>query len=174
MSLRLERLRRIVGIELPADQVLVTFMRLGLRPQRRGEQIDVTIPEHRMDIVAEIDLVEEACAASRILSTSHPSRNFHSPGPTRSRIHDNFHNLGPVLAAAGYFEAITFSFVSDALRSDLRVDACAPISSVRKADAALRPSLIPGLLEAVRFNESNGTADAKLFEIVGDLRSRWC
>jgi phenylalanyl-tRNA synthetase beta chain len=35
---------------------------------------------------------------------------------------------------------------------------------VRKADARLRPSIIPGLLEAVRRNEANGTAGAKLFE----------
>jgi phenylalanyl-tRNA synthetase beta chain len=35
---------------------------------------------------------------------------------------------------------------------------------VRKSDARLRPSLIPGLLESVRRNESVGTANAKLFE----------
>jgi phenylalanyl-tRNA synthetase beta chain len=36
---------------------------------------------------------------------------------------------------------------------------------VRKADAALRPSILPGLLESVRRNETVGTSGAKLFEI---------
>jgi phenylalanyl-tRNA synthetase beta chain len=37
--------------------------------------------------------------------------------------------------------------------------------NVRKADGYLRPSILPGLLEAVRRNETVGTAGAKLFEI---------
>jgi phenylalanyl-tRNA synthetase beta chain len=36
---------------------------------------------------------------------------------------------------------------------------------VRKADGRLRPSLVPGLLEAVRRNEAAGTSGARLFEI---------
>ena len=37
-------------------------------------------------------------------------------------------------------------------------------AAVRKADAQLRPSLLPGLLESVRHNHSVGTPDAHLFE----------
>jgi phenylalanyl-tRNA synthetase beta chain len=76
--------------------------------------------------------------------------------------------LRTTLVGGGYFEAVTFTFVSDALAGDFlpaesltlpRAD-----SAVRKADARLRPSLLPGLLEAVRRNEANGTPGAKLFE----------
>jgi phenylalanyl-tRNA synthetase beta chain len=72
------------------------------------------------------------------------------------------------LIGSGFFEAVTFTFVSDHLAGDFvprgvqslpRADA-----SVRKADARLRPSLLPGLLEAVRRNETVGTLGAKLFE----------
>jgi phenylalanyl-tRNA synthetase beta chain len=38
-------------------------------------------------------------------------------------------------------------------------------SFVRKSDARLRPSILPGLLEAVRRNEANGVAGARLFEM---------
>jgi len=76
------------------------------------------------------------------------------------------------LVAGGYFEAVTYGFVSDALApafvpagaaSDCplpRTDA-----AVRKVDASLRPSILPGLLEAVRRNETAGTQGAALFEI---------
>jgi phenylalanyl-tRNA synthetase beta chain len=164
LSLRLARLRRIVGIELPPDEVLAAFTRLGLRPQRRGDQIDVTVPSHRMDIVAEIDLVEEAARMlgyDRIPTRPEISIRLVPPDPESTTISA----ICGMLAGAGYFEAITFSFVSDTLRSDFGGSMLRADSSVRKADAALRSSLIPGLLEAVRFNESNGTADAKLFEI---------
>jgi phenylalanyl-tRNA synthetase beta chain len=76
------------------------------------------------------------------------------------------------LVAAGYFEAVTVSFVSDALAADFvppDADAKNPLprteAAVRKADAALRPSVLPGLLESVRHNETNGTTGARLYEI---------
>jgi phenylalanyl-tRNA synthetase beta chain len=72
------------------------------------------------------------------------------------------------LVAGGYFEAVTFTFVSDALAGDFLASDFAGLpradAAVRKADARLRPSLLPGLLEAVRRNEANGVAGAKLFE----------
>jgi phenylalanyl-tRNA synthetase beta chain len=69
------------------------------------------------------------------------------------------------LVSSGYFEAITFSFVSDSLQGDFGQSTFRADGAVRKSDAALRPSLLPGLLEAVRFNEANGMLGAKLFEI---------
>jgi phenylalanyl-tRNA synthetase beta chain len=72
------------------------------------------------------------------------------------------------LVAAGYFEAVTFTFASDALAGDFLPPGVASLpradSAVRKADARLRPSILPGLLEAVRRNETNGASGAKLFE----------
>jgi phenylalanyl-tRNA synthetase beta chain len=170
LSLRLGQLKRIVGIDLPADQVVSAFSRLGLRPHQQADRIDVTVPSHRLDIVAEIDLIEEAARVlgyDRIPTREEISIRLVPPDPESTTISA----ICGVLAAAGYFEAITFSFLSDALRSDFGASMLRADSSVRKADAALRPSLIPGLLEAVRFNETNGTADAKLFEIGATFKS---
>jgi phenylalanyl-tRNA synthetase beta chain len=76
------------------------------------------------------------------------------------------------LIGGGYFEAITFSFVSDLLANDfipsgahgekplLRAE-----HTVRKADAHLRPNILPGLLESVRHNETAGGIEPRLFEI---------
>ena len=73
------------------------------------------------------------------------------------------------LIAAGYFESLTFSFVSDNLAEDFRPGEAASLlradPSVRAGDGRLRPSIIPGLLQAIRHNESNGTLGAHLFEI---------
>src|SRR4029079_7266671 len=80
------------------------------------------------------------------------------------------------LVGAGFFEAITVSFVSDNLAADFVPTEAAnrggselPLPrtdpNVRKADAYLRPSILPGFIAAVRRNETVGTLDAKLFEI---------
>jgi phenylalanyl-tRNA synthetase beta chain len=164
LSLRLTQLKRIIGVELPVQEVITAFTRLGLWPALRGDRIDVTVPSHRLDINAEIDLVEEAARLlgyDRIPTRQEISIRLVPPDPHSITVA----TICDALTASGYFEAITFSFVSDALRSDFGASMLRADSSVRKTDAALRPSLIPGLLEAVRFNETNGTAGAKLFEI---------
>jgi phenylalanyl-tRNA synthetase beta chain len=76
------------------------------------------------------------------------------------------------LTAGGYFESVTFSFVSDTLAQDfVPADAAKekPLMraehSVRKADANLRPSILPGILESIRHNESAGVPEPRLFEI---------
>jgi len=73
------------------------------------------------------------------------------------------------LVGAGHFEAVTFSFVTDSLARDFLPTGAGTLvrasQQVRKSDANLRPSVLPGLLEAVRRNETGGTSGAKLFEI---------
>ncbi len=77
------------------------------------------------------------------------------------------------LVASGYFESVTFTFVSDLLAKDfIPVEAVAKSQPLPKADihvrdanARLRPSLVPGLLESVARNQNAGTQNAKQFEI---------
>ncbi|MGD0769878.1 MAG: phenylalanine--tRNA ligase subunit beta [Tepidisphaeraceae bacterium] len=164
ISLRLSQIRRVLGIELPPDEIVAKFKRLDLSPVQHGDRIDVTVPGHRLDINEEIDLVEEA---ARLLGYARiPMReeiSIRLTPPDRNSITQG--TICQTLVGGGYFEAITFSFVSDALRNDFGPSPFRADSAVRKADAALRPSLLPGLLEAVRFNESNGNAAVRLFEI---------
>jgi phenylalanyl-tRNA synthetase beta chain len=164
LSLRLSQLKRILGVELPADEIVAAFSRLGLSPQRKADAIEVTPPSHRLDINEEIDLVEEA---ARLLGYDRiPQReeiSIRLAPPQKDWVTKEA--ICQLLVAGGYFEAITFSFIDDALRSDFGAAPFRADAAVRKADAALRPSLIPGLLQAVRFNETSGNLDARLFEI---------
>jgi phenylalanyl-tRNA synthetase beta chain len=166
--LRLARLQQVLGVEFPAHQVVEAMQRLRLLPVIQGERIDVTVPSHRLDLNYEIDLVEEA---ARVIGYQHI--------PTREEISLRVAPADPVLktmeilrstlVAGGYFEAMTFSFVTDALAKSFLPPGATGLpradARVRKADAQLRPSMLPGLLEAVRRNETVGTAGVKLFEI---------
>jgi phenylalanyl-tRNA synthetase beta chain len=162
--LRLAQLRRILGVDFPADEILAAFKRLNFSPISREGGVEVTVPSYRLDIREEIDLVEEA---ARLLGYHRiPVREeifIHLAPPDRTFITQE--TICQSLVSGGYFEAITFSFISDSLRTDFGPAPFRADAAVRKADAALRPSLIPGLLESVRFNESNGNPAARLFEI---------
>jgi phenylalanyl-tRNA synthetase beta chain len=164
LSLRLSQIHRILGVVLPTAEIRAAFERLSLSPVIESDRIDVTVPTHRLDINEEIDLVEEA---ARVLGYDRiPTReeiSIRLAPPDRDWItHEAICSL---LVGGGYFEAITFSFVSDSLRNDFGPAPIRADAAVKKADAALRPSLLPGLLQAVRFNEASGNASARLFEI---------
>ena len=166
--LRTARLSQVLGVEFPAAAVMDALARLRLSPVLRGERIDVTVLSYRLDLNHEIDLVEEV---ARVIG--------YDKIPVRDEIRIRLAGVDPIskatetvrstLVAGGYFEAVTFSFVSDALAGAFKPTEAASLpradARVRKADAHLRPSILPGLLEAVQHNESAGTAGAKLFEI---------
>jgi phenylalanyl-tRNA synthetase beta chain len=166
--LRLTKLSQVIGIDFPAHQVVDALTRLRLSPVLRGERIDVTVPSYRLDLNHEIDLVEEA---ARVIGYQHiPMREEISIRVTPANpALKSMDIIRSVLVAAGYFEAMTFSFVSDALATAFLPPEASGLpradARVRKADAQLRPSMLPGLLEAVRRNETTGTAGVKLFEI---------
>src|SRR6185312_9889974 len=168
LTLRLDRLNRLLGVTFPTGQVMDAVRRLQLAPVLQADRIEVTVPSHRLDLNIEADLIEEA---ARIIGYDKvPVRDeiairLPPPGPAA----DVLDTIRSVSISGGYFESVTFGWVSDLLAPDFtppeaiglpRVD-----PMVRKADASLRPSLLPGLLESVGRNENVGTPDARLFEI---------
>lgn len=167
ISLRLARLTAVLGVELPSAQVMNALTRLRLAPVLRGGQIEVTVPSDRLDLNIEVDLIEEVARLvgyDKVPVRDEIAIRLTPPDPSAEALA----SLHTVLVAAGYFEAVTFSFVDDRLAGDFAASAQSlprADSAVRKADARLRPSLLPGLLQAVRTNQSAGNDDPRLYEI---------
>jgi phenylalanyl-tRNA synthetase beta chain len=168
LSLRLGKLKQVLGIEIPPVEVVGALDRLQFAPRLAGDRVDVTVPHFRLDINIEVDLVEEV---ARIVGYARiPIRD--EIAIRRQPINPSLRTIRAIrdtLVAAGYFEAVTFSFVSDLLANDFQPAEAIGLpradAAVRKADAHLRPSILPGLLEAIARNDNNGNPDTKLFEI---------
>jgi phenylalanyl-tRNA synthetase beta chain len=175
LALRLARMRQVLGVDLPTHEVVQALARLGFTPVDQGKHINVVVPSHRLDVNIEVDLVEEAARVigyDKVPVQDEIAIRVTPPEPDAATVE----TIRDTLVGAGFFEAITVSFVSDNLAADFvsaeaagRSGSELPLprtdANVRKADAYLRPSILPGLLEAVRRNETVGTLDAKLFEI---------
>ena len=171
LTLRLARLKQILGVEFPPVQVMAALTRLRLQPVLQGDVVEVTVPTYRLDLNLEVDLVEEV---ARVIG--------YDQVPVRDEISIRVAPIDPkavttetvrdALVAGGYFEAVTVGFVSDLLAGDFvppDADKANPLpragAVTRKENAALRPSILPGLLESVRLNDNRGVRDARLFEI---------
>lgn len=173
VPLRHARIGRVLGVEVEPGFVRATLERLGFgvdpaadgggRPRWR-----VTAPAHRVDVSREIDLIEEVArhhGYERLPSTFPALVRPPAPpgdGLSRQRL------LRRVLTAGGCSEAITYGFVEEAAarpfagRTDELVRIANPLS---EKFAVLRPSLVPGLLDALIHNRRRDRRDVRLFEI---------
>ncbi len=161
---------RLGGVEVPEDEQQRILESLGFGVGADWPQHpDVTCPLRRRDIEGPADLVEEVVrihGLDKVASVSLP-RAEGVARPTATPQQKLERGLRRAAAASGLNEAVTWSFLpewaAEHFASDQPLWVLAnPISEDMKA---MRPSLLPGLLMAVKRNADRGAASSRLFEI---------
>ena len=178
VRLRRSRLDALVGEAIPTAKVTRIFDQLGLAPKvaGAGEKMvwTITCPSHRFDLEREEDLVEEVlrihgynAIASRVPLAklalgSQPSKRVATP------------KLADCLAALGYAEAVTLSFVDPAVAAilDPAAKPARVVNPISSEHAAMRTTLLPGLVAALRANLAHQADRVRLFEIGQCFRPR--
>ncbi len=167
--LRLDQLRRILGIDVPRDRVVEILAALGLQPTKDdGGRITVVPPSWRPDLTREIDLVEEV---GRIYGYDRVPEDEPIPAvcPSEKPREIALRRIRAALVAQGLHEAYTLSFVDEAqlelLRPWTQAEPLRVQHSSRRQENCLRQSLLPSLLAARRLNEARGNEEIELFEI---------
>ena len=166
ISLRYEKTNRLLGVEIPGKEQASLLQSLGLREVATSEiSGEFWVPSFRMDLKREVDLIEEVArlyGADRIPAT--PPRGtvgLHE----HDKLHDGLALVRQILIGQGLHEIQAQTLISDqaaGIPSGLELLALEhPLSSDMNV---LRPSLLPGLVEALRHNANHGLADAALFE----------
>jgi len=158
---------RLGGVAIAEDQQRATLRALGFASDARW---NVIVPSWRPDVDGAADIVEEVVrihGLDNIASTPLP-RTDGVARPTATPVQQLERKVRRAAASRGAHEAVTWSFLPEA-------DAAAfsdgngavwtlanPISEDMKA---MRPSLLPGLLSAVRRNVDRGASGLRLFEL---------
>ncbi len=161
------RLRAVLGIEVPAKQVAEIFERLEMKVERTKEGWRVTPPAFRFDVAIEEDLIEEIgrmFGYDAIPAT--PGEAVERLGAASEHVVEP-DDVADLLAARGYAEAITYSFIDAGLRRsrEPRRTARRAREPDRERLAVLRRSLWPGLIDAARLNVSQQRQRVRLFEL---------
>ena len=179
VELRHQRIARVLGITIDEGFVVTTLERLGFAVQpadapHEGTRWRITVPTYRIDVSREIDLIEEVArhhGYDRLPSTF-PAL-VQAPTPTgrwlkRQRL------LRRILTASGCSEAITYSFIeqeaaapfaTDSGNAKAGTDIVTIANPLSEKFAVLRPSLLPGLIDALIRNRRREPQDVRLFEI---------
>lgn len=167
LRLRRAKIAGLLGAAIPDRDVRRILERLGfpLEPAPGGWRVGV--PTRRIDVLREVDLIEELARHYGFdrLPTTFPALTVAAP-PVDPRIARARH-LRSALTAAGFFEAVTFGFIAEHAAAPFAADGdLVPIANpLSELFAVLRPSLLPGLVDAVAHNRRREQRDVRLFEI---------
>jgi phenylalanyl-tRNA synthetase beta chain len=168
IPLRYARTNSLLGIEIAPEQQAGFLKRLGIEQSPDGNPAGARfrVPSFRVDLKQEIDLIEEVTrlyGVDKIPATAPRGAIGSNP---YDAVHDQLAEARQLLAGLGFFEA-----QGQTLVSDRAADLAVPGSSIHLANPlssdmnVLRPSLLPGLLDALRHNLNHRTGDVALFEI---------
>ncbi|MFQ5470747.1 MAG: phenylalanine--tRNA ligase subunit beta [Gammaproteobacteria bacterium] len=167
VKLRHSRVERILGISIDGDEIVDILSRLDMDVSREDDEYHVKAPSFRFDIEIEADLIEE-------LARIHGYHHFPDKQPTghlllveESESVVSELKISQLLVNRGYQEAITYSFIDEGLQrifgqGEKAVELSNPIASDM---SVMRTSLLPGLVQAVLYNQNRQQKDIKLFEL---------
>ncbi len=169
VRLRAARICRVLGIEVPWTEAVGILERLGLeRVESDADSAAFLPPAWRRDLTREIDLIEEVARIHGYDRIPEDRAIPTVPG-TRSLAERIDDRIRSVLTAAGFSEAVTFSFTSANTRRvfERHADAEPLVIAPSAGDYGdtMRASLIPSLVACRGENARRGNLDAELFEI---------
>jgi phenylalanyl-tRNA synthetase beta chain len=168
VRLRGAKIEGLLGMPVPDADVKRILENLGFALRETESRVwEVNVPTRRVDVTREVDLIEEVArhyGFDRLPSTFPPLNA--APPPIDPRIGRARH-LRSVMTAAGFSEAMTFGFVaSTAAEPFASGGELVPIANpLSESFAVLRPSVLPGLVDAVAHNRRREQRDVRLFEI---------
>jgi len=168
LHLRRARLAALLGAAVPDRDVERILGRLGLEVSRAADGWDVVAPTFRVDLLREVDLIEEVGRHHGFdrLEAAFPPLVQPATAPDPRIGRDQL--VRRVLTAAGLSEAVTFGFIESKAAAPFQSVAADTVGIANPLSAkfdTLRPSLLPGLVDAVAHNRRHGRRDVFLFEI---------
>jgi phenylalanyl-tRNA synthetase beta chain len=159
-----------LGYHVDATEAATALARLGFGVEQHGDDLTVTVPHFRRDVLIVEDVVEEvgrSLGYDRVPSTLPGRRTaviaLAADAPVEDRVKD-------VLVGAGFDEAITWSFLSPSMVVALPglggTRTPIPLRNPLSEEwSVLRTSLLPGVVQAVAGNLRRGVDDVRLFEL---------
>jgi phenylalanyl-tRNA synthetase beta chain len=167
--LRLDRMETLLGLHVASWRVIKILKELGCEVGPGGkDKLSVTPPASRRDLMQEADLAEEILRIEGFdkVEPAIPVTKHTGNHAEETRL-DRIAGLKRHLVSAGFSEILTYSLLpskalsASGLAAEQGVRIANPVSAEQEI---LRPSLLPGMLQAVLFNVSRKAPSLWLFE----------
>ncbi|GAA3948829.1 phenylalanine--tRNA ligase subunit beta [Allohahella marinimesophila] len=167
VSVREQYVADLLGLQLSRDEIEQLLGLLDIRVEQvNKEGWRFNVPAHRFDVRREVDIIEEVARLygyNKLPVTKPKAAIGFQPLPEKQR---ELGQIRQALLTMGFQEAITYSFVDGIKQAKLfptleGIDLANPIASDM---GQMRVSLLPGLLQAMRYNQNRQQSRVRLFE----------
>jgi phenylalanyl-tRNA synthetase beta chain len=165
-----KRVISLVGMEIPREEQVRILTALGFSATGTGDVLEVWVPSWRRDVQGEADLVEEVARMASLTKLEpkpmrRPKPGVPAPVLTQGQLRERAARR--TLAALGYNECVTYSFIDEASAKLFGggEDATRLENPISSEMSHMRPALLPGLLQAAARNQARGMMDLALFEV---------
>ncbi|NDZ86739.1 phenylalanine--tRNA ligase subunit beta, partial [Streptomyces sp. SID10115] len=160
---------KVAGVAYGRETVVRRLQEVGCDVYGQDD-LTVTVPSWRPDLAEPNDLAEEVIRLEGYenLPSTLPKPPAGRGLTERQRLH---RRVGRALAGAGYVESLSYPFLGEGVFDQLGLEADDPhrrvvklVNPLSDEEPALRTTLLPGLLSALRRNDGRGSHDLALFE----------
>lgn len=171
VSARVSRINKVLGTNISRDEMVAILESLEMKVQGSGDDMIVTAPTVRQDILQEVDFVEEIARMYGYdkLPNTLPKLNVKAEN---SLSWETRRKLRELLCAMGADEIQTFSFINQKIFDACRIDeeswerdTVDIINPMGEDTAAMRTILTPGMLDVLARNYSRSVDAVRAFEI---------
>ena len=157
----------ISGFKVAEKEIIKILTDLGFVIKKKNNDLNLTTPSWRPDILQPIDIVEEIVRIKGYDQIKIELPEKVRKKPTLNNQQRLFHFLQRSVASKGYYEAVTWSFTDSKINQLFRednneVEIINPISSDLNV---LRSSIFSNLIIYLKKNLDRGFKDISLFEI---------
>jgi phenylalanyl-tRNA synthetase beta chain len=174
IGLSMRRTQQILGARVPKKKAAKLLAAIGFQVDSapRRDELRITVPSFRVDVSRPEDLIEEVARLSGFdtIPTTFP-RLPSGERPAAGRV-ELRERIKTIMTGRGFTEVITYSFIHGRSCDRLRLPADDPrrqtvtvLNPLAEDQSVMRSSLVPGLLETLRFNLAQQTRRLKIFEI---------
>ncbi|HKM28425.1 MAG TPA: phenylalanine--tRNA ligase subunit beta [Anaerovoracaceae bacterium] len=171
VNVRVSRVNHVLGIEASRDFMVKAFEGLEMKVEGSGDNMIVTPPTIRQDLLEEVDFIEEVARMYGYdkMPVTLPKGNDEATEP-RSR---SLRNLArDTMCAMGANEIQTYSFVSPKGVDNVRIaedswerNFVKIINPLGEENSVMRTILTPNMMEVLGRNYSRNIESVKAFEI---------
>lgn len=172
LTLNTDRANRLLGTNLSLREIAMLLGRLEIEVLSEVENIlKVQVPSYRNDLRAEIDLIEEVGIMFGFNNIARPIPRHASSTLSNAPLFQFEEEVRTKLVALGLQECLTCDLISpklaeiaveNSLDSSMQIHVLHPASIDQ---SILRTSLLPGLLQVVKFNLDRQNQNIAAFEV---------
>lgn len=172
VSCRLSRINHLLGTQLGLSEIENIFHRLDFGVNWNGKDtFHLKIPTYRADIQIEVDIIEEVARIYGYENIASPAPYYHDSTLPHAPIFIFENQVRARLLSEGLQELLTCDLIGPSLINIAKESSMPEEATVRVLNptsieqSILRTSLLPGLLNVIKYNYAHQISDLSGFEI---------